>query len=69
MAKTRKSKPPACADCFFHQNLLCALQLGGPCSTFRAAGPDGLVPPRQPVLLMRPASRPPAVLQSISRAA
>jgi hypothetical protein len=69
MGKTRKAKPPACEDCFFKQNLLCALQLDGPCSTFRAAGPDGLVPPRQPVLLMRPRQRPAATLHVASRAA
>jgi hypothetical protein len=33
--------------------LLCALELGGPCATFRPDRPEGLVPPRQPVLLMR----------------
>lgn len=48
----RKGKP-TCADCFFHRNQLCALDLGSPCSTFRPDGPQGLVPPRQPALLMR----------------
>ena len=48
----RKGKP-TCADCFFHVNQLCALNLESPCSTFRADSPDGLVPPRQPVLLAR----------------
>jgi hypothetical protein len=48
-----KAKAPRCADCFFRQNLLCALQLDEPCSTFRPGGPQGLVPPRQPALLMR----------------
>ena len=33
--------------------MLCALDLEEPCATFRADRPEGLVPPRQPVLLMR----------------
>jgi len=49
----RKTKPPSCEDCYFHRNLLCALELGEPCATFRPNRPEGLVPPRQPVLLMR----------------
>jgi hypothetical protein len=49
----RKPKAPTCEDCYFHQNLLCALELGEPCATFRPNRPEGLVPPRQPVLLMR----------------
>ena len=32
-----KVKSAKCEDCFFHQNLLCALQLNEPCSTFRPA--------------------------------
>ena len=43
----------SCAECFFHRHLLCALDLDQPCSTFRPDGPAGLVPPRQPSLLMR----------------
>jgi hypothetical protein len=35
-----------CEDCYFRQNLLCALQCE-PCATFRPAGPEGLRPPRQ----------------------
>jgi hypothetical protein len=50
----RKPKPPSCEDCYFRRNLLCALELNEPCTTFRADQPAGLVPPRQPVLLMRP---------------
>ncbi len=49
----RKPKPPTCDDCYFHKNLLCALELNEPCATFRPNRPEGLVPPRQPVLLMR----------------
>ena len=48
-----KKKAPSCEDCYFHKNLLCALELEGPCATFRPDRPEGLVPPRQPVLLMR----------------
>ena len=36
----------SCENCFFHQNLLCAIE-GGPCATFRPAHPDGLRPPSQ----------------------
>jgi hypothetical protein len=43
----------SCAECFFHRNLLCALDLDQPCSTFRPDTPQGLVPPRQPSLLVR----------------
>ncbi len=45
MAKS-KAKRAKCEDCFFHQNLLCALNLGGPCTTFRPAE-RGLAPERQ----------------------
>ena len=48
----RKGKP-TCADCFFHRHQLCALDLAAPCSTFRPDSPQGLVPPRQPALLLR----------------
>lgn len=50
----RKQKAPTCDQCFFRKNHLCALQLDEPCTTFRENRPEGLVPPRQPVLLMRP---------------
>jgi hypothetical protein len=53
-AMARKPKPPSCEDCYFRKNLLCALQSEEPCPTFRPNRPEGLVPPRQPVLLMRP---------------
>ena len=36
----------SCEQCFFGENLLCAVQ-SGPCATFRPAGPDGLRPPSQ----------------------
>lgn len=53
-AVPRKPKAPTCDDCYFRKNLLCALELDEPCTTFRQDRPEGLVPPRQPVLLMRP---------------
>jgi hypothetical protein len=49
----RKPKAPTCDDCFFAKNGLCALELDEACATFRPNRPEGLVPPRQPVLLMR----------------
>ena len=51
MGKTR-SKRASCEDCFFHQNLLCALDLGKPCSTFRPAD-RGLAPERQLAFVFR----------------
>ena len=55
MAKGRGSaRKVSCEDCYFRKNLLCALELEEPCTTFRPNRPEGLVPPRQPVLLMRP---------------
>ena len=57
MAKRRggsgSGKAASCEDCYFRKNLLCALELDGPCATFRPDRPEGLGPPRQPVLLMR----------------
>ena len=50
----RKSETPKCEDCYFRKKMLCALDLEEPRATFRANRPEGLVPPRQPVLLMRP---------------
>ncbi len=58
--KQRKGRP-SCQDCFFHRHMLCALDLDEPCSTFRPNSSDGLVPPRQPALLLRqPAEEPSA---------
>ena len=51
--RQKASKKPSCDDCYFRKNLLCALDLEEPCATFRPNRPEGLVPPRQPVLLMR----------------
>ena len=49
----RRNNGSSCEDCFFHRRMLCALDLDEPCSTFRADTPQGLVPPRQPALLVR----------------
>lgn len=49
----RRKKGPSCESCFFGCRGLCALDLGGPCATFRPDSPDGLMPPRQPALLIR----------------
>ncbi len=54
-AKRRRKNGRSCEDCFFHRNMLCALDLDEPCSTFRPATANGLVPPRQPSLLVREA--------------
>jgi hypothetical protein len=37
----------SCEDCYFRQNLLCAVSSSGPCATFRPNHPDGLRPPSQ----------------------
>jgi len=44
MARTKKI---TCEDCYFRRNLLCALDLAEPCTTFRPDHPDGLRPPQQ----------------------
>jgi hypothetical protein len=51
--KSKRRDGHSCEDCFFHRRMLCALDLDEPCSTFRPDTPHGLVPPRQPALLMR----------------
>ena len=43
----KAAKAPSCADCFFRNNLLCALQEDTPCATFRPNHPEGLRPPQQ----------------------
>jgi len=58
--KRRRKNGRSCEECFFHRHMLCALALDEPCSTFRADTPDGLVPPRQPSLLLRQADAPAA---------
>ena len=42
-----RARKPRCEDCFFHQQMLCALEDKKPCPTFRPAHPEGLRPPRQ----------------------
>ena len=37
----------SCDDCFFRQNLLCAVSNSGPCATYRPNRPEGLRPPSQ----------------------
>ena len=41
-----KGKRVTCEDCYFKQNMLCALDLSAPCATFRSAE-QGLRPERQ----------------------
>jgi hypothetical protein len=55
---TERAKKPRCEDCFFHQNMLCALQDKKPCPTFRPAHPDGLRPPQQLSFVFRQERRP-----------
>ena len=43
----KQSAKVSCEDCFFKQNLLCALDCDAPCPTFRPNHPDGLRPPQQ----------------------
>jgi hypothetical protein len=45
-ATKRGAKKITCEDCFFHANLLCALELNEPCSTFRPNEAQ-LRPPQQ----------------------
>ena len=52
MAPMPKTKPARCEDCFFHQNALCALNLGKPCTTFRPAE-RGLAPELQLAFVFR----------------
>jgi hypothetical protein len=49
MAKGKKIR---CEDCYFHQQMLCALDLGEPCTTFRPAERD-LAPERQLTFVFR----------------
>lgn len=54
-------KQHTCADCFFDQNNLCALEVKEPCPTFRLAHPEGLKPPRQLSFVFRQDRRPEAM--------
>jgi hypothetical protein len=51
--RSRSRKKLRCEDCYFHQNMLCALGLDEPCPTFRPAHPDGLRPPQQLMFIFR----------------
>jgi hypothetical protein len=52
--RQRKAKGKVtCEDCYFHCNLLCALSLREPCTTFRPDHPEGLQPPDQLRFLFR----------------
>ena len=42
-----RPKKISCEDCYFRRNLLCALSLEEPCTTFRPDHPEGLRPPPQ----------------------
>jgi hypothetical protein len=63
----RTAKKPRCEDCFFHQNMLCALEEKTPCPTFRPAHPDGLRPPRQLAFVFRHQRRPEGLLYEPTR--
>jgi hypothetical protein len=58
----------SCDDCFFKCRGLCALGLDSPCPTFRPNTPEGLVPPRQPALLMRDRGDPTAAQVAVQAA-
>jgi hypothetical protein len=47
-----KKKCLSCDDCYFRQNLLCALKRDTPCTTFRPAD-KGLQPERQLAFVFR----------------
>lgn len=51
--RSRRAKgKPSCESCYFGVRMLCALELGEPCTTFRPDSPHGLQPPTQPMLLI-----------------
>jgi hypothetical protein len=47
----------SCEDCFFQQNMLCAVTQAGACATFRPNRPGGLRPPSQMSFRFRQARR------------
>jgi hypothetical protein len=58
---TSASDPkPSCEGCFFGRQRLCALELDGPCATFRPDSPEGLRPQRQLRFAFRVADASPA---------
>jgi hypothetical protein len=48
----KPSKRPTCENCFFRQNMLCALDVTEPCTTYRPAE-RGLQPERQLAFVFR----------------
>src|SRR3569833_3296193 len=50
MARLKKI---SCEDCYFRRDLLCALSLEEPCTTFRPDHPEGLRPPPQMRMVFR----------------
>jgi len=50
--KSERGRAVRCEDCFFRQNMLCALELDAPCTTFRPAE-RGLEPERQLAFVFR----------------
>jgi hypothetical protein len=48
----RKAKDVTCEECWFHQQMLCALDRSKPCPTFRPAE-RGLAPERQLAFVFR----------------
>jgi hypothetical protein len=47
-----RNRQVRCEDCYFHKHMLCALDLGEPCTTFRPAERD-LAPERQLAFVFR----------------
>lgn len=52
MGSQKKKCVVRCEDCYFKQNLLCALKVDAPCPTFRPAD-RGLAPERQLAFVFR----------------
>jgi hypothetical protein len=52
MTAMPKTRPVRCEDCYFRQNMLCALDLDKPCTTYRPAE-RGLEPERQLAFVFR----------------
>jgi hypothetical protein len=48
----KQTRELTCEDCYFRQNMLCALTLDSPCTTFRPAE-RGLEPERQLAFVFR----------------
>ena len=44
---TKPARKVSCEHCFFRCNMLCALDQGEACATFRPDHPEGLRPPQQ----------------------